>query len=77
MAKLAQLQPIDDDPYRHAREVYNDRYANFAAGKRNWQLPRLAFARRRDVLRGSDNTSSKARRSALRGRCLIAQTVMP
>jgi type IV secretory pathway TrbF-like protein len=45
MAKLAQLQPIDDDPYRHAREVYDDRYANLAAGKRNWQMAAFsAFA---------------------------------
>ena len=45
MAKLAQLQPIEDDPYRHAREVYNDRYANLAAGKRNWQMAAFcAFA---------------------------------
>lgn len=45
MAKLAQLQPIDDDPYQHAREVYDDRYANLAAGKRNWQMAAFsAFA---------------------------------
>jgi type IV secretion system protein TrbF len=41
MAQLTQLQPIDDDRYRQARKEYGDRYADLAAGKRNWQLTTL------------------------------------
>ena len=43
-SKISQLQPIDDDPYRHAREAYSDRYADLAAGKRNWQIATLGAA---------------------------------
>ena len=34
---------IDVDPYRHARAEYADRYADLAAGKRNWQLAALGM----------------------------------
>jgi type IV secretion system protein TrbF len=43
MTNLAQLPQIDDDPYRFARIEYADRYANLAAGKRNWQFAALGF----------------------------------
>jgi type IV secretory pathway TrbF-like protein len=43
MAKVAQLDRVDDDPYRLARETYNDRYADLGAGKRNWQFAALGF----------------------------------
>ena len=41
MSNVAQLPQIDDDLYRHARIEYADRYANLAAGKRNWQFAAL------------------------------------
>ena len=34
----------DNDLYRAARQEYSDRYANLAAGKRNWQLATLGAA---------------------------------
>jgi type IV secretory pathway TrbF-like protein len=43
MSNPAQLPQIDDDPYRHARAEYTDRYADLAAGKRNWQFAALGF----------------------------------
>jgi type IV secretion system protein VirB5 len=42
MAAATQL-PRDDDPYIEARHEYSDRYANLAAGKRNWQFAALGF----------------------------------
>jgi type IV secretion system protein TrbF len=44
MANLAQLPPIDDDPYRQARAEYSDRHAELVAGKRTWQLATLGAA---------------------------------
>ena len=44
MATAAQLPPIAGDPYLAARQEYSDRYANLAAGKRNWQVAALIFA---------------------------------
>ena len=38
MAAITRLPPEGADPYRHARAEYADRYADLAAGKRNWQL---------------------------------------
>jgi type IV secretion system protein TrbF len=43
MTKLTKLPPHGDDPYLAARQEYSDRYANLAAGKRNWQLAALGF----------------------------------
>jgi type IV secretory pathway TrbF-like protein len=43
MNNLAQPPPVDDGPYRHARAEYADRYANLAAGMRNWQFAALGF----------------------------------
>ena len=43
MNNVAQLPQIDDDLYHHARIEYADRYANLAAGKRNWQFAALGF----------------------------------
>src|SRR5215471_17070194 len=44
MATAAQLPPIDDDhAYLAARQEYSDRYADLAAGKRNWQVAALGM----------------------------------
>jgi type IV secretion system protein TrbF len=43
MAAITQLPQSDDDPYRESRREYSDRYANLAAGKRNWQFAALGF----------------------------------
>ena len=43
MAEITQLPQRDDDPYLAARQEYSDRYANLAAGKRNWQFAALGF----------------------------------
>jgi type IV secretion system protein VirB5 len=44
MATAAQLPPIDDDhAYLAARQEYSDRYADLAAGRRNWQFAALGF----------------------------------
>src|SRR2546428_10824126 len=42
---LAQLpnNAEPDDAYRLARHEYSDRYANLAAGRRNWQFAALGF----------------------------------
>jgi type IV secretion system protein VirB5 len=44
VAAVTQLPPRDADPYAEARGVYNDRYADLAAGKRNWQIATLGAA---------------------------------
>jgi len=38
MAAITEFPVQDTDPYRRARAEYADRYADLAAGKRNWQL---------------------------------------
>lgn len=44
MTQLTQPPLSGDDPYRQARAEYSDRYAELAAGKRNWQLATLGAA---------------------------------
>jgi type IV secretion system protein VirB5 len=44
MAAMTQLPDNDQaDAYLAARQEYSDRYANLAAGRRNWQLVALGF----------------------------------
>ena len=43
MASITELPARDADPYRGARAEYADRYADLAAGKRNWQLATLGM----------------------------------
>jgi len=43
MGPAAEQLPRNDDPYLQARREYSDRYANLAAGKRNWQFAALGF----------------------------------
>jgi type IV secretion system protein TrbF len=43
MTAMTQLPLGDDDPYLAARQEYSDRYANLAAGKRNWQFAAMGF----------------------------------
>jgi type IV secretory pathway TrbF-like protein len=43
VAVITELPAHDGDPYRRARAEYADRYADLAAGKRNWQLAALGM----------------------------------
>jgi len=43
VAAITELPAQDAGPYRRARAEYADRYADLAAGKRNWQLAALGM----------------------------------